>query len=79
MTCIDELLIVARAYAAHEGIGLKTVSWRLFGDTKKLAAITGGADIQTKRFEGAMQWLSTHWPAGLAWPVGAERPRAVAA
>jgi hypothetical protein len=74
MSCTDELMAVAQVYADAEGIKLKTVSWRLFQDTAKLAAILRGADLQTRRFEGAMRWLSENWPAHAIWPEGVGRP-----
>jgi hypothetical protein len=75
MTCIDELITAARIYAAAEGVELKTVSWRVFGDAKKLDAITkAGADLQTRRFEGAMRWFSANWPDTVAWPSDIPRP-----
>jgi len=74
MSGIDRLLSVARAYASHTGLELSTVSWRVFGDTKKLGAIEAGADIQVRRYEKAIQWFSDNWPEGVAWPLGVARP-----
>ena len=74
MDSIDSLLLVARAYAAAEGVSLSTVSWRALGDTKKLNAIVGGADIQTRRFEQTMRWFAEHWPAEALWPAEVVRP-----
>lgn len=74
MSGIDQLLAVARAYAAAEGIDLSTVSWRALGDTKKLTAMEGGADIQVRRHERTMQWFSDNWPAAAEWPVAVARP-----
>lgn len=77
MAGIEQLLTVARAYAAAEEIDLSTVSWRAMGDTKKLGAMTGGADIQVRRLERTMRWFSSHWPAGAAWPSDVPRPEDV--
>lgn len=74
MTGIDQLLSVARAYAAIEGIELSTVSSRALDDGKKLGAIEAGADIQVRRLERAMQWFSDNWPKG-SWPDDVPRPR----
>lgn len=74
MSGIDQLLAVARVYASVEGIDLSTVSWRVFGDTKKLKAMEQGADIQVRRYEGAMTWFSAHWPKNARWPKGIARP-----
>lgn len=74
MDAIQRLLTVARAYMAHENLAPVTLSWRVFGDTKKLAALESGADIQTGRHAKAMQWFSDNWPAELPWPEGITRP-----
>jgi hypothetical protein len=79
MSGIDQLLAVARAYAEAEGIEMQTVSWRAFGDGKKLGAIEDGSDIQVRRFERTMQWFSDNWPAGTKWPKEAARPAPVRA
>lgn len=79
MTGIDRLLALANAYAAAESIELSTVSWRVFGDTKKLAALVDGGDIQIKRYERALIWFAENWPDGAHWPKVVSRPRARAA
>ncbi len=72
----EQLLEVARAYGAAENKDLSTVSWRALGDTKKLAAIIDGADIQSRRFLKTMQWFSDHWPDNAIWPEDIARPTA---
>lgn len=80
MSALHHLLTVAAEYARAEGVELKTVSWRVFGDGKKLEAIRDrGADLQVRRFEGAMTWFSTHWPETAVWPEGVARPPALIA
>lgn len=74
MSAIDQLLILARAYGDAAGIERSTVSWRVFGDTKKLAAIEAGADIQVRRQERAVAWFARNWPSGAEWPAGIPRP-----
>lgn len=76
MTCIDQILKLADAYAAATGVEGTTLSWRVFGDTKKLGAIRSGGDLQTKRFEGALGWFADNWPTGEAWPDGVAHPAA---
>lgn len=69
MSALDHLLAVASEYASVEEVELKTVSWRVFGDGKKLEAIRDrGADIQVRRMEAAMAWFSRNWPSGADWP-----------
>lgn len=74
MTAIEALLTVARIFTDAQGLKTETVSWRVFGDSKKLALLTGGADLGTRRHAAAMLWFATNWPADLAWPDGIERP-----
>lgn len=76
MDGIKDLIRVAAAYGAALSIERSTVSWRLFGDSKKLDGLVGGADIQVRRFESAMQWLSSNWPEGVSWPFDVRRPGA---
>jgi hypothetical protein len=78
MTLIDQIRDLAAAYAAATGLEPSTVSWRVFGDTKKLAMIADGADLTTRRFEAAVSWFSAHWPAGAAWPATVRRPEVAA-
>jgi len=75
MSALDHLLTVATAYAAAESVEFKTVSWRVFGDSKKLEAIRdGGADIQVRRLEKAMSWFAARWPDHTPWPDDVPRP-----
>ncbi|MGR3464260.1 hypothetical protein [Limimaricola sp.] len=69
MKTIQHLLVLADAYKIAAQVEQdSTVSHRVFGDTKKLAALREGADITTRRFNAAFQWFSENWPEG------AERP-----
>lgn len=74
MTLIDQLLAVADAYAEPEQLKRSTVSWRVFGDAKKLSSIADGADLQTRRFEAAIAWFADNWPDAAMWPVSVRRP-----
>lgn len=74
MSAIDDLLRLSHVYGAAVKIEQSTVSWRLFGDNKKLAALVAGKDIQVKRLEAAIHWFSDNWPDGAEWPEGVTRP-----
>ena len=76
MSIIESILSLSRAYAKAEKVSLTTVSWRVFGDTKKLRALESGGDLQTKRAASALQWFSDNWPARAHWPEGVDRPPA---
>lgn len=74
MSVIETILALSRAYGAAEDIEPKTVSWRVFRDSKKLAALESpNGDIQTRRADAALQWFSDNWPDGTPWPDGIER------
>lgn len=76
MNSIDTLIGIADAYKVAAGVTADTtVSHRVFGDTKKLAALRCGGDITTKRFHSAMCWFSEEWPAGKPVPAALKRFR----
>lgn len=74
MVTAADILRLAEAFAAAKGIALSAVSSRVFDDSKKLAAIEGGADLTLKRAGAAMQWFSNHWPDSAEWPADLARP-----
>ena len=74
MSAIDQLLELAAEYGRAAEVDTTTVSWRLFGDSKKLAAIIEGGDIQVRRFEKSMLWLAENWPDRAVWPASIKRP-----
>jgi hypothetical protein len=74
MDGIARLIRVAAEYGSALSLERSTVSWRLFGDSKKLDGLVGGADIQVRRYETAMVWLSDNWPVDAVWPEGVARP-----
>ena len=70
-----DFLAVIEAYAAANGLQETTVSYRLFNDGKRVAAIRGGASITLRLVNHALQYLSDDWPRGAKWPKGVCRPR----
>ena len=74
MNAIERLLRVADAYCVAKQASLSQASWRALGDTKKLAALKSGRDIQVKRCDGALTWFSENWPENGIWPVDVPRP-----
>lgn len=71
---LAHLLAVADAYKAATSLEDVTVSHRVFGDSKKLAALRADADITLGRFNAALHWFSANWPEGAEWPTGVNRP-----
>lgn len=78
MLQIAHLLALADAYEEAVGISDTTLSFRIFGDSKKLAALRGDADITTGRFNEALGWFAKHWPKDADWPAGVSRSAAKA-
>lgn len=65
----DTLIRIADQFLANsEGLREVTLSYRVFDDTKKLAALRGGADITLGRFNAAMFWFAANWPEGQELP-----------
>lgn len=79
MSAIEDLLTLSRVYMQAEGVSTTTLSHRMFNDGKKLTAIGAGSDIQVKRYERAIQWLSDNWPEKAEWPLDVVRPVAASA
>ena len=79
MNRVDQILALAREYGRAVGVEMTTVSWRVFDDGKKLAALEAGADIQTRRADRAVAWLAENWPPGAVWPSEIARPSAASA
>lgn len=71
---IHHLILLAAEYARLERVEEKTVSNRVFSDSKKLAAMRAGGDITVGRFNAAMLWFCANWPEGADWPEGVARP-----
>lgn len=74
MSAINQLLRLCDEYRRATGVEVKTASWRIFGDSKKLQALMDGQDIQVSRFERAIRWLGANWPEGATWPTDVPRP-----
>lgn len=63
MITIDSLITRVDDYKKLSGIPEDSkVSWRIFGDSKKLSALRSGGDITVTRFNSAMRWLDANWP-----------------
>jgi len=75
MSSLDHVLRLAKAYGKATGAASSTISWRVFGDTKKLDAILAGGDLTTRRHEAAMVWFRDNWPENATWPAGVPTPR----
>lgn len=62
------LSLVDEFSRASGGVADKTLSYRLFGDSKKVAALRDGGDITLSRYNDALRWLADNWPQGADAP-----------
>ena len=74
MSQIHAFLKIVDAYNAALALSDTTTSWRVFQDSKKIAALRDGRDIQVKRLEAAIRWFAAHWPAEAVWPDDSPQP-----
>ena len=74
MNSLSSLMNLIDVYAAATGVADKTISYRVFRDSKKIRALRDGGDITTSRLDEALIWFSAHWPESAHWPDGIERP-----
>lgn len=70
----EHLTTLADAYGRALTLEEKTVSSRVFQDSKKLGAIRAGSDITVSRYNSAIEWFSANWPEGAVWPHDVPRP-----
>ena len=64
----DHLLEVADHFRTLTGVEEVTLSYRVFGDTKKLRQLRGAHGITIDRFNAAMSWFAKNWPDGATLP-----------
>lgn len=71
MLKIIDLLAIAELYRVAAGLSEeKTVSHRVFGDSKRLTAMRShNADITVSRFHAALEWFAANWPEGHERPA----------
>ena len=75
MTFTERLTVIAQAYADVLHLPLKTVSSRVFNESKLLDLfVAGETSVTLARADRAIQWFSDHWPEGTPWPQGLDRP-----
>jgi hypothetical protein len=68
MLTSDDLLACVDLFRAVTGVEEVTLSYRIFGDTKKLRQLRERRGITLERFNAAMLWLAVNWPAGADLP-----------
>ncbi|WP_300009741.1 hypothetical protein [uncultured Roseobacter sp.] len=69
MTLVEKLLKVTAGYKSAAGISKDSrLSRQVFDDGKKIAALRGGGDLTTRRYEAALAWFDANWPQGVEKP-----------
>jgi hypothetical protein len=71
------LITLIDTYAAAKGLSASRVSQLLFSSGAKYSQLVSGASINVDRFEGAVAYLDSNWPADTPWPEGIVRPSAL--
>jgi hypothetical protein len=70
MIRILDLVDVADAFRALVGVEREvTLSYRVFGDSKVLTNIRNDGEMTVGRFNAAMLWFATNWPANAEKPA----------
>lgn len=65
MLNICDLLSLADTYRSLAQIEREvTLSYRMFGDSKRLGSLRAGGDLTVSRFNAAMHWFAENWPEG---------------
>lgn len=59
----DELLRIARAYAAAHGVTLTTVGRRACNNDKIFSRLARGDGCSSRSLAKAFAWFDEHWPA----------------
>ena len=70
----EVLLTLFECYCRRVKLSQSRVSSLVFNHGGRIARIRAGRDFTVGSYERALRWFSTHWPEGLPWPEGIERP-----
>ena len=74
MTHREILLTLFECYCRSANLSQSRVSSLVFNHGGRIARIRAGRDFTVGSYERALRWFSAHWPEGIPWPVGIERP-----
>lgn len=75
----QNLIRLATALAAHEGVTHWAISMRMFGKGDFFQKLQNGSDPRMSTYEKAMAQFDRIWAADLEWPSDIPRPVAVGA
>ena len=74
MTHREILLTLFECYCRRVKLSQSRVSSLIFNHGGRIARIRAGRDFTVGSYERALRWFSDHWPEGIPWPAGIERP-----
>lgn len=69
MTKADLLALFDEFLTGSPGLPEKTLSYRIFQDSKTITNLRGAADITLGRCNMALRWLAANWPPERALPA----------
>lgn len=71
----DQIVRLARVFAAHTGLKVSTISTYAASDGKWLKGLDEGNGCTLRKAAAVVGWFSEHWPdADLEWPSDIQRP-----
>ena len=80
LTYRQQITLVSQEYCRATGVGLGTLSVRLFNRGSTLHQLAdGSADAKSGRIDDALEWLAAIWPDNAVWPADVPRPSRVRA
>lgn len=74
MASKHDILALADRFQEATGLPDVTLSSRVFKDSKRLPALRGKSDLTVSRYQKAIHYFASHWPAGAEWPADVPRP-----
>jgi hypothetical protein len=75
----DQILALAKVYAAATGKALSGVGVMSCGNDKIFTRLAAGRGCNSQSIERAEKWFAGNWPADVPWPEDIPAPRDVAA
>lgn len=69
-----QLVALVEAYAAAIGRSEATVANAIGRDSRFFVRMRAGKGCSVDTMNSVIAWFSDHWPDGLAWPEGIDRP-----
>jgi len=70
----EHLVRLAEKYAERKNVRLWRIGHLAAGRGGFFVDLRNGRQCQTRTYLRTLQWLSDHWPDGLAWPSDIPRP-----